>query len=199
MAEVTQLLQQVSQGNELAHGQLLEVVYTELRRLAAAQMAREKPGQTLQATALVHEAWLRLVKQPVRSSDPQERPSPPGRLLGAGRSYFFAAAAEAMRRILVEQARRKLAVKHGGGVGRKNVEVDQLPQSTQQEQDEVLAVHEALDRLGEHDPIKAELVKLRYFAGLTNDEAAELLGITPKSAEKQWVYARAWLKHKLTT
>ena len=132
----------------------------------------------------MHEAYLRLIG--------------PANADGfANRRHFFAAAAEAMRRILVDQARSKQAVRHGGEVARQHPDLDQLPQSEQA--NEILSVHEALDHLASHDALKAELVKLRYFAGFTNDEAAELLGITSKSAEKQWVYARAWLKHKLSS
>lgn len=184
MPNVTQLLNAAHSGQAEALKQLLPVVYEELRQLASRQLLQEKPGQTLQPTALVHEAYLRLV--PNSAQDP--------RVSFENRRYFFAAAAEAMRRILVEKARRKQAVRHGGKAQREHLDLDQIPQK---QHEELLAVHEALDHLADHDSLKAELVKLRYFAGFTNDEVAELLGITPKSAEKQWVYARAWLKHRL--
>lgn len=185
MMEVSHILNAMEAGDPKAAEQLLPLVYDELRKMAAAQMAYERPRQTLNATALVHEAWLRLMKSPAV-------------LPVTSRRYFFVAAAEAMRRILVESARRKRAVRHGGQLDRQVVELDQL-QHSQPEQDELLAVHEALDRLSEHDPLKAELVKLRYLAGFTNEEACDILGINPKSGEKQWVYARAWLKSRLSS
>lgn len=182
MTDVTQLLNATRAGHTEALDQLLPLVYDELRQLASRQLAQEQPGQTLQPTALVHEAYLRLI--------PGDGPD------FENRRYFFAAAAEAMRRILVENARRKQAVRHGGEVERRALELDQLPQV--QPNSELLAVHEALDHLAAHDALKAELVKLRYFAGFTSDEAAELLGLAPKAAEKHWIYARAWLKQHLT-
>src|SRR5262245_26745869 len=156
--------------------ELLALVYDELRRLAAQRMARETPGQTLQATALVHEAWLRLGdrRQPWRN-----------------RAHFFAAAAEAMRRIMVDQARRKNAVRHGGNAERVNVESLEL--AATMDDDQLLAVHEALERLAEHDALKAELVKLRFFAGLTMEEAARTLELSEPTAKRHWAYARAWL------
>lgn len=189
MSDVTQVLAAIDAGDLQAAGQLLPLVYDELRQLASQQLVQEKPGQTLQPTALVHEAYLRLVPNSApNAQDP--------RVNFENRRYFFAAAGEAMRRILVENARRKQAVRHGGKVQREHLDLDQIPQK---QHEELLAVHEALDHLADHDSLKAELVKLRYFAGFTNDEAAELLGITSKNAEKQWVYARAWLKHRLTS
>jgi RNA polymerase sigma factor (TIGR02999 family) len=183
MPDLTQLLNAVQGGQSEALDQILPLVYEELRRLASKKLVHEQPGQTLQPTALVHEAYLRLIG--------------PANADGfANRRHFFAAAAEAMRRILVDQARNKQAVRHGGDAQRQHPDLDQLPQAEQS--NEILSVHEALGHLAAHDPLKAELVKLRYFAGFTNDEAAELLGISSKSAEKQWVYARAWLKHKLS-
>lgn len=184
MSEVTRVLSEMEQGDRQAASALLPLVYEELRKLAAQKLGHEQPGQTLQPTALMNEAYLRLV-------------GPANHNGFANRRHFFAAAAEAMRRILVERARQKRAVRHGGQLQREHAELDQLPQAEQD--DELLAVHEALDHLAAHDALKAELVKLRYFAGFTSDEAAELLGLTSKSAEKHWIYARAWLKHHLTT
>ncbi|HET6880444.1 MAG TPA: ECF-type sigma factor, partial [Pirellulales bacterium] len=161
--------------------ELLPLIYSELRTLAALKLASEKPGQTLQATSLVHEAYLRLVDVEV----PQH---------WNGRGHFFAAAAEAMRRILVEQARRKKRLKHGGGRVRE-LEQDDIPCPTQPEY--LLAVNEALDRLSETSSQAAELVKLRYFAGFSNAEAASILGISPRKANQVWSYARAWLREEL--
>ena len=180
MTDVTRLLEAAQHGDRQAAAVLLPLVYDELRKLAAARMAREKPGQTLSATALVHEAYLRLV----------------GDQKFDGRGHFFAAAAEAIRRILVEQARRRQAAKHGGQDRRKNVDPDKLAAPAPDE--ELLALHEALDRLAAEHPQKAELVKLRYFAGLTADQAAEVLGISPSTADRHWTYARAWLGRKLS-
>lgn len=160
--------------------ELLPLLYDELHQLAAARLANEKPGVTLQATALVHEVYLRLVgDQPFQN-----------------RSHFFAAAAEAMRRILVEQARRRQALKRGGDVQREDLALERL--AAPEPDDELLALHSALDRLAEVHPDKAELVKLRYFAGLTAEEAAHSLGISPSTADRHWVYARAWLKRVMT-
>jgi RNA polymerase sigma factor (TIGR02999 family) len=180
--EVNQLLNAIDQGDTRAAARLLPLVYDELRRLAAAKLAREAPGQTLQPTALVHEAYLRLVGKgdgPAWNS----------------RGHFFAAAAEAMRRILVENARRKDRLKHGGGLARHDVEEVSL--AVPEPQEDLLALDEALGLLGEQHPRKAELVKLRYFGGLTGAEAAEVLGISTTTAERDWNYARAWLYQRI--
>ena len=159
---------------------LLPLVYTELRRLAAAKMSREGPGHTLQPTALVHEAWLRL------GDDARFE----------NRAHFFGAAAEAMRRILVERARRKQREKRGGGAEHVDVDAMEIAAPTAND-DELLAIHEALDRLAAHDARKAELVKLRYFAGLSFDETAAVLGISVPTANRDWAYARAWLHQEI--
>ena len=175
MSDVTRLLAAIQHGDARAGEELLPLVYAELRQLARAKMAREQPGHTLQPTALVHEAWLRLGGQCFEN-----------------RAHFFGAAAEAMRRILIERARRKLAARHGAGA--EHVDADDIEIAAPTEKDdELLAVHEALDRLAAHDPRKAELVKLRYFAGLSIDEAADVLGISAPTAKRDWTYARAWL------
>jgi RNA polymerase sigma factor (TIGR02999 family) len=176
MSDVTRILSAIEQGDPLAAEQLLPLVYDELRKLAAAKMAHEKPGQTLDATGLVHEAYLRLVGSDSRSYK--------------DRSHFFAAAASAMHRILVDNARRKQAQKRGGDWKRQPLEVVAAPQPD----DDLLALDEALEKLAANDPQKARLVELRYFAGLTNDEAAEVLGISPTTADRHWAYARAWLQ-----
>jgi RNA polymerase sigma factor (TIGR02999 family) len=184
MSEVTRILSAIKQGDPDAAQRLLPLVYEELRKLAARRLAQERPGQTLQATALVHEAYLRLVGQ-----EP-----------GQGwehRGHFFAAAAEAMRRILVEKARHKQAAKHGGSMQRSAAAPDELPARELAEPLEILAVHEALDGLAARSPRKAELVKLRYFLGCTIAEAAELLGIAPATAEEDWTFAKAWLRKQL--
>ena len=180
MTPVTRLLEAANRGDKHAAAELLPLVYGELRKVAAARLAHEKPGQTLDATALVHEAYLRLV----------------GEQHFDGRGHFFAAAAEAIRRILVEQARRKQAAKHGGQRGREPLDPD--PIAAPVPDDELLALHEALDRLAEKHPEKAELVKLRYFAGLTTDQTATALGISPSTADRHWTYARAWLRRAMT-
>ena len=177
MNDINHLLDTLQEGDPVAADQLLVLVYSELRRLAAAKMAREAPGQTLQPTALEHDAWLRL------GGDGQR---------WENRAHFFGAAAEAMRRILIERARRKLAARHGGGQPRLEADEIEIAAPTEKD-DELLAVHEALGQLAAHDPRKAELVKLRYFAGLTIDEAADVLGISPPTAKRDWTYARAWL------
>ncbi len=184
MSEVTRILDQIQQGDSRAAEQLLPLVYGELRKLAAQRLAQEKPGQTLQATALVHEAYLRLV-----GKDCGDKPR--GSPEFGGRGHFFAAAAEAMRRILVESARRKASLKRGGARLRQELDERDIP--LQRAPEELLAVHDALDKLAEVDPRAAELVKLRYFAGFTLDEAAELLDISPRTADNLWAYARAWL------
>ena len=181
MSEVTRLLEAVNRGNRQAATELLPLVYDELRELAAARLSREKPGQTLDATSLVHEAFLRLV----------------GEQRFDGRRHFFAAAAEAIRRILVEQARRRQAIKRGGGGDRQELDPDRF--TSPAPDDELLALHEALDRLAEAQPEKTELVKLRYFAGLTADQAAEALGISPSTADRHWAYARAWLRRAMSS
>ena len=161
--------------------QLLSLVYDELRRLAAYKLSQEAPGQTLQPTALVNEAWLRLVA----SGTPQFE----------NRAHFFSAAAEAMRRILIDQARRKRTQRHGGELER--VAFDGLDLAVPDADEQLLAVHEALDRFAQLHPAQAELVKLRYFAGLTNEEAAELLGISVSTAKNYWSFSRAWLFHEI--
>ena len=177
---VTQLLGAIDRGDPKAAEELLPLVYEELRRLAAARMANEKPGQTLQATALVHEAYLRLVgPNDCKNWD--------------GRGHFFAAAAEAMRRVLVDRARRKAARKHGGHLERVDLE-EALDLSKPSSDEHLLALNEALDRLQKRDATKADLVKLRYFAGLTGAQAARELGIGVSTADKYWAYAKVWLK-----
>jgi RNA polymerase sigma factor (TIGR02999 family) len=182
MSEVSRILSAIENGNPSAAGELLPLVYEELRKLAAQKLVQEKPGQTLQATALVHEAYLRLVN--VEQAQHWN-----------SRGHFFAAAAEAMRRILVESARRKLRVKHGGALQRHDVEGLNLV--SPKTPDELVALSEALDRLTATNAPAAELVKLRFFAGLTNDEAAAALGISPRKANQTWSYARAWLLESL--
>jgi RNA polymerase sigma factor (TIGR02999 family) len=182
MAGITQLLESAAQGDLKAAEDLLPAVYEELRKLAAHRMAGEAPGQTLQPTALVHEAWLRLVS----ATEPQR---------WSGRGHFFAAAAEAMRRILVERARRRNRVKHGGELQR--VDLTRLDIALAEDDGMVLAVSEALDKLREIDPTGAELIKLRFFAGLPNVEAAEILGLSERTAKRTWAYARAWLYEEL--
>ena len=174
---VTEILEAIGAGDKGAAEELLPLVYDELRRLAAARMAREAPGQTLQPTALVHEAWLRLV-----GDQPQE---------WNGRSHFFGAAAEAMRRILVENARRKRTQRHGGN--QVKLDIQQVEVAAPAEDQELLAVDEALARFAARDKQKAELVKLRYFVGLTREEAAEVLGISVPTADRWWNFSRAWL------
>jgi RNA polymerase sigma factor (TIGR02999 family) len=183
MNEVTRILSAIEQGDPHAAEELLPLVYEELRKLAADKMAQEKPGQTLQATALVHEAYLRLV-----DSDKVQHWN--------SRGHFFAAAAEAMRRILIGNARRKHALKRGGQAQR--VGLDAIELADQPADDKLLAMEDALIRLTDKDPVKAELVKLRYFAGLTNQEAAGTLGISTATAERYWAYARAWLQQEIT-
>jgi len=182
MADVTQILNAIGQGDPHAAEQLLPLVYDELRKLAAQKLAQEKPGQTLEATALVHEAYLRLVDaEKVQHWN--------------GRGHFFAAAAEAMRRILVDNARRKHARKRGGDARRVDLDAVELADGPADEK--LLALDDALARLAERDPVKGEVVKLRYFAGLTNQEAAAFLGISTATAERYWAYARAWLQNAI--
>lgn len=183
MSDVTQILDAIGHGNEQASEQLLPMIYQELRRLAATMLAKEPPGQTLQATALVHEAYVRLV-------DAEEKQH------WKHRGHFFAAAAEAMRRILVEKARRKQRVKHGGEHHR--VELDDERLVCLIPSDQILALDEALERFGQEEPDKAQLVKLRFFAGLSIEEAAEALGISRATASRHWTYARAWLHDAVT-
>jgi RNA polymerase sigma factor (TIGR02999 family) len=178
MSEVTQILSAIQQGDPHAAEQLLPLVYDELRRLAAQKLAQEKPGQTLQATALVHEAYLRLVD--VEKAQHWN-----------SRGHFFAAAAEAMRRILVENARRKGRSKHGGG--RQRVDVDAMQISIEMPADHLLALDEALARLGDRDPQIAQLVKLHCFGGLSINQAAQTLGISSRTAYRDWAFAQAWL------
>src|SRR3954452_16789367 len=178
MYDVTRILSAIEQGDPRASQELLPLVYRELRRLARQRLAHEKPGQTLQATALVHDAYLRLV----RTADPG----------WDGRGHFFAAAAEAMRRILVENARRKAAAKAGGG--RRRLDLAEAEPAIEGPKLDLLALDEALEALEARDPRKAQLIKLRYFAGLTVDEAAAALGISPSTADNDWAYARSWLR-----
>jgi RNA polymerase sigma factor (TIGR02999 family) len=183
MSDVTRILSAIEQGDPHAAGQLLPLVYEELRQLAAQKLAHEPPGRTLQATALVHEAYLRLVDV----AQAQEWTS---------RGHFFAAAAEAMRRILVENARRKQCQKRGGGLERHELDPDQLVAPEIRE--DLLALDEALTRLADVNPQAAQLVQLRYFAGLPIPEAAQTLGISPRTADRLWAYARAWLHQEIT-
>jgi RNA polymerase sigma factor (TIGR02999 family) len=178
MSEVTRILSAIEAGDPHAAGQLLPLVYDELRNLAAAKLAQEKPGQTLQATALVHEAYLRLV-----DAETVQRWN--------SRGHFFAAAAEAMRRILIDSARKKQRPKHGGD--RRRLELGELALAPDDRAEDLLALDEALSKLAEQEPIKAELVKLRYFAGLSLEQAAVCLGISPATAKRYWAVARAWL------
>ena len=177
MSEVTRILESSAQGDPKAAEQLLPLVYEELRKLAMHKMAQEAPGHTLQPTALVHEAWLRLLKT--------DKPN------WNGRAHFFAAAAEAMRRILVENARRKQAVRHGGGQAR--LDIEQVEIAIPVKDDELLALNDALEDYTRQDQRKAELVKLRYFVGLTTEEAAQVLNISVPTADRWWNYSRAWL------
>ena len=181
MNDLTQLLTRLSSHRDVAAEQLLPLVYQELRQLAAQKMARESPGQTLQATALVHEAWMRVGGENQRWES---------------RAHFFGAAAEAMRRVLIDRARSKRAVIHGGG--KERVDIGDVEIVVELQDDELLEVHESLDSFAAHDPQKAELVKLRYFAGLTLEEAAGVLGISFAMAKRYWAYARAWLFREIT-
>jgi RNA polymerase sigma factor (TIGR02999 family) len=183
MSEVTRILSAVEQGDPHAASQLLPLVYDELRKLAAQWLAREAAGQTLQPTALVHEAYLRLV-------DVEEAQH------WNSRGHFFAAAAQAMRRILVENARRKKRIKHGGDRERLDIELASLP--TRMSSDELLALDEALEKLKQHDPVKSQLVTLRYFGGMTIEQASEVLNISRVTAHRHWTYARAWLNQQIT-
>ena len=177
MSDVTQLLNAVDAGDLKAADQLLPLVYEELRKLAVAKMARETPGQTLQATALVHDAWLRLAGSEGQRWD--------------NRRHFFAAAAESMRRILVEKARRRLRIRHGGGLERVDLDDVDIPGQAREEQ--LVAMDEALTELEREDPARAEVVKLRYFVGMTNRETAEALDVSEATVERHWSFAKAWL------
>jgi RNA polymerase sigma factor (TIGR02999 family) len=184
MSDVTRILSQIESGDPAAAEQLLPLVYDELRKLAAVRLAHEKPGQTLQATALVHEAYLRLV------GNEQHEPS------WDNRGHFFAAAAEAMRRIVVDQARRKETIKAGGLVQR--VELSAVEPTIDGPSIDLLALEEALQKLEKKDPRKAELIKLRFFAGLSNQQAAAVLGIAASTADLDWAYARCWLRVEMS-
>jgi RNA polymerase sigma factor (TIGR02999 family) len=181
VSDVTRILEAAQRGDPKAADELLPLVYDELRRLAAHKMTSEAPGHTLQPTALVHEAWLRLVGNENQRWD--------------SRGHFFAAAAEAMRRILIEGARRKRAVRHGGGQQRLDIQEVEPPSPSND--DQLIAVSEALDKLSVEHKAEAELVKLRYFVGMTNEEAAEVLGISVRTAKYYWTHARAWLYREI--
>jgi RNA polymerase sigma factor (TIGR02999 family) len=181
LSDVTRILESIEHGDPQAADELLPLVYGELRKLAAARMTHEAPNQTLQPTALVHEAWLRLVGE----ANPQF----------ANRAHFFAAAAEAMRRILIDRARRKRAVRHGGD--QRRVDIEDVEVAAPADDKELLAVNEALDKLAVQNKVEAELVKLRYFVGMTLDEAAQVLGISARTADNYWAHARAWLYREI--
>ena len=202
MSDVTLILSQIESGDPAAADRLLPLVYDELRKLAAARLAQEQPGQTLQATALVHEAYLRLVGRPVigqavnaGTDPPTDRPTDPPTPAWDSRGHFFAAAAQAMRRILVEQARRKGSLKYGGGWQRELGEVEAADKAALPA--EVLDVDQALQKLAEQNASIAKLVELRYFAGLTLEEAAAALNIHVRTAQRHWIYAKAWLMEEL--
>ncbi|HEV8522985.1 MAG TPA: ECF-type sigma factor [Terriglobales bacterium] len=182
MSDVTHILDRVQQGDSKAAGELLPLVYEELRKLAAARMAQEQANHTLQPTALVHEAWLRLTGEEHASFD--------------SRGHFFAAAAEAMRRILIENARSKGRLKRGGEWER--IDLEHLDVAVATDDDTLLAVHEALEKLAVIDPVGAKLIELRFFAGLSNVDAAKVLGLAERTAKRTWAYARAWLHEELT-
>lgn len=184
MSDVTRILTAIEEGDAKAAEELLPLVYEELRVLAAQKMSRESPGQTLQATALVHEAYIRLVGAKSQN--------------WKGRTHFFAAAAEAMRRILIDNARRKKSLKHGGGRQRIDLNEAVLSEGNNALSDDLIAMDEALEKLARKDKIKADIVKLRYFAGLTSGQAAEVLGIARSTADEHWAYARAWLRLEMT-
>jgi RNA polymerase sigma factor (TIGR02999 family) len=182
VSDVTRILEAAQQGDPKAAGELLPLVYEELRRLAAHKMANEAAGHTLQPTALVHEAWLRLVGNEDQAQF-------------QNRAHFFAAAAEAMRRILIDRARRKRAVRHGGD--QRRVDIQDVDVASPADDDQLLALSEALDKLAAQHKTEAEVVKLRYFVGMTNEEAAEVLGISVRTAKYYWTHARAWLYQEI--
>lgn len=182
MSNVTQILTAIEQGDAKAADKLLPLVYEELRRLAAHKMSHELPGQTLQATALVHEAYLRLVGSEARNWN--------------SRTHFFSASAEAMRRILIDNARKKRRLKRGGA--QKKLGLEDVELAIEAPSDDLIALDEALTKLASKDKVKADLVKLRYFAGLTLEQAADILGLSTTSAKRQWTYARAWLYRQIT-
>ena len=181
MSDVTRILESIEHGDPKAADELLPLVYGELRKLATSKMANEAPNQTLQPTALVHEAWLRLVG----NDNPQF----------ANRAHFFAAAAEAMRRILIDKARRKKAIRHGGD--QQRVDIESVDVAVLADDEELLAINDALDKLAAQNKVEAELVKLRYFVGMTLEEAAEVLGISARTADNYWAHARAWLYREI--
>jgi RNA polymerase sigma factor (TIGR02999 family) len=182
MGDATQLLSSLDRSNSEAAEKLLVVVYEDLRRLAAHKMAQESDSQTLQPTALVHEAWLRLVRSGSRSFE--------------NRAHFFSAAAEAMRRLLIDRARRRQAQRHGGGCER--VELEEIFLASPGGDEQLLALNEALDRLAKKHPIHAKVVNLRYFAGMTNEEISEIMGISVSTAKNYWIFSRAWLFNEMT-
>lgn len=181
MSDVTRILNAIEQGDARATDELLPLVYEELRRLAARKISQEKPGQTLQATALVHEAYIRLI-----GSENQD---------WSGRTHFFTAAAEAMRRILIDNARRKQRLKHGGD--RQRIELRDVDIVIEGPSTDLIALDEALNKLAKEDSVKSDLIKLRYFAGLTIEQSADILGISRATAERYWSYSRAWLFHEI--
>jgi RNA polymerase sigma factor (TIGR02999 family) len=182
-SEVTQLLDAIEEGDPHAAEELLPLVYEELRRLASVRMAAEKPGQTIQATALVHEAWLKIARDGSRHFN--------------NRRHFFAVAAEAMRRILIDRARRRLRLRHGGGQQQLDLDENEIALPDDGNDDRRLQVHEALDALAAIDPLKAEVVKLRFFVGLTAPEAAEVLGLNERTVDRHWAYSKTWLFQRL--
>ena len=184
MSEVTRILSAIERGDVLAVDELFPLVYQELRQLAVVRLSKELPGQTLQATALVHEAYIRLVGAENQS--------------WSSRGHFFAAAAEAMRRILIDNARRKKSLKHGGGHQRIDLDEAVATGDDKTSPDDLIALDEALEKLSKKDKVKADLVKLRYFAGLTSEQAAEVLGISHNTADQYWAYARVWLRLEIT-